>query len=148
MNERTVLLAEALGHWVLAWTLVVLAVAMWIRVQRPRQAAIRYGGWLLATFAGAGLLPVVVAVGPLVLNTSVIYSHPGENLKKDSKAPAVSGIIEVTTHPHSSKTRRLSSECYYPKKTREARKNETSSRTSAARFRNEPTRHGERDRFP
>jgi beta-lactamase regulating signal transducer with metallopeptidase domain len=66
MSERTVLLAEALGHWALAWTLVVLAVLLWIRVRRPRRSAIRYGGWLLATFAGAALLPVVIAVGPRV----------------------------------------------------------------------------------
>ena len=57
MSERAWLLAEALGHWLLAWTLVVLAVVLWIRIQRPRRPAIRYGGWLLATFAGAALLP-------------------------------------------------------------------------------------------
>ena len=72
MSERTVLLAEALGNWVLAWTLVVLAVVLWIRVQRPRRSAIRYGGWLLATFAGAVLLPVVVAVGPRVSWSEVV----------------------------------------------------------------------------
>ena len=65
MSERMVLVVEALGHWVLGWTLVVLAVAVWIRAARPRRAAVRYGGWLLATFAGAVLGPVVLAVGPL-----------------------------------------------------------------------------------
>jgi BlaR1 peptidase M56 len=64
MSERTVLVAEALGHWVLAWTLVVLAVMFWIRALRPHRAAVRYSGWLLATFAGAALLPVVIVVGP------------------------------------------------------------------------------------
>ena len=72
MSERTVLLAEALGHWVLAWTLVVVAVVLWIRVRRPRRPAIRYGGWLLATFAGAALLPVVVMVGPRVSWSEVV----------------------------------------------------------------------------
>ena len=66
MSERAWLLAEARGHWLLAWTLVVLAVVLWIRIQRPRGPAIRYGGWLLATFAGAALFPLVVAVGPRV----------------------------------------------------------------------------------
>jgi beta-lactamase regulating signal transducer with metallopeptidase domain len=65
MNERTVLVVEALGHWVLAWTLVVLAVASWIGAARPRRAAVRYGGWLLATFAGLALAPIVLSVGPL-----------------------------------------------------------------------------------
>ena len=38
MSERAWLLAEeALGHWLLAWTLVVLAVVLWIRVRRPRR---------------------------------------------------------------------------------------------------------------
>ncbi len=72
MSERTVLLAEALGHWILAWTLVVLVVMLWICVRRPRRPAVRYGGWLLATFAGAGLLPVVVAVGPRVSWSDVV----------------------------------------------------------------------------
>jgi beta-lactamase regulating signal transducer with metallopeptidase domain len=66
MSERMVMLAEGSGHWVLAWTLVVLAVVLWIRVQRPRRSALRYGGWLLATFAGAALLPLVVVVGPRI----------------------------------------------------------------------------------
>jgi hypothetical protein len=55
----------------------------------------------------------------------------GENLKKDSKAPTVSGIIELDTHPHSSKTKRLSSECYCPKKTRSTQE-ATPTRTAAA----------------
>ena len=65
MNERMVLVVEALGHWVLAWTLVVAAVSLWIGVLRPRRAAVRYGGWLLATFGGAALAPIIIAVGPL-----------------------------------------------------------------------------------
>jgi beta-lactamase regulating signal transducer with metallopeptidase domain/peroxiredoxin len=64
MNERSLLIAEALGHWLLAWTLVVLAVGSGMRVLRPRRAAVRYGGWLLATFAGVALLPMVAWVGP------------------------------------------------------------------------------------
>jgi beta-lactamase regulating signal transducer with metallopeptidase domain len=72
MSERTVLWAEALGHWVLAWTLVVLAVVLWILVRRPRRSTIRYGGWLLATFAGAALLPIVVVVGPRVSWSEVV----------------------------------------------------------------------------
>ncbi len=72
MSDRMVLMVEALGHWVLAWTLVVLAVVLWIRVQRPRRSAIRYGGWLLATFGGLALLPVVVAVGPRVSWSEVV----------------------------------------------------------------------------
>ena len=31
MSEHTRLVAEAFGHWVLAWTLVVLAVGIWVR---------------------------------------------------------------------------------------------------------------------
>jgi beta-lactamase regulating signal transducer with metallopeptidase domain/peroxiredoxin len=72
MSERAHLVAEAFGHWVLAWTLVVLAVGLWSVVFRPRRASVRYGGWLLATFAGAALLPMVVAVGPRVSWSEVI----------------------------------------------------------------------------
>ncbi len=64
MNERSFLIAEALGHWVLAWALVVLTVGIGMRVLRPRRAVVRYGGWLLSTFAGAALLPLVAVVGP------------------------------------------------------------------------------------
>ncbi len=66
MSERTRLVIEALGHWLLAWALVVLAVSLWAALLRPRRASVRYAGWLLATFAGAALLPAVVAVGPRV----------------------------------------------------------------------------------
>jgi beta-lactamase regulating signal transducer with metallopeptidase domain/peroxiredoxin len=72
MSERMVLIAEALGHWVLAWTLVLLAVMLWICALRPRRAAVRYAGWVLATFAGAALLPVVIVVGPRVSWSEVV----------------------------------------------------------------------------
>ena len=52
MSERMVLVVEAFGHWALAWTLVVLAVAVWIARPATAPGAVRYGGWLLATFAG------------------------------------------------------------------------------------------------
>jgi beta-lactamase regulating signal transducer with metallopeptidase domain len=64
MNEHVFRITEAMGHWVLAWSLVVLIVGMGMRVLRPRRASVRYGGWLLSTFAGAALLPLVVVVGP------------------------------------------------------------------------------------
>src|SRR5271165_3444466 len=37
--------------------------------------------------------------------------------RKSSKTPAVFGIMEVATHPHYSKQRRLSSECQCPQQT-------------------------------
>ena len=79
MSERTRLVAEAFGHWVLAWTLVVLAVGLWSVVLRPRRASVRYGGWLLATFAGAALLPMVVAVGPRVSWSELIAPTPSRS---------------------------------------------------------------------
>ena len=64
MNEQIWSLTEMLGHWLLAWSVVVGLILVWLKVARPRRAAVRYAGWLLATFAGMALLPIVVAVGP------------------------------------------------------------------------------------
>ena len=66
MSDRSRMIIEALGHWLLAWVLVVLAVSLWAAILRPRRATVRYVGWLLATFAGAALLPGVVAIGPRI----------------------------------------------------------------------------------
>jgi|GEM_PF-2383996 len=66
MDEHTWEWAELLGHWVLAWTLVVAAVAAWMRVSRPGRASVRYGAWLLATFAGLLLAPWALGVGPRI----------------------------------------------------------------------------------
>jgi beta-lactamase regulating signal transducer with metallopeptidase domain len=55
---------EMLGHWLLAWSVVVGLIAVGLTLTRPRRAAVRYGAWLLATFAGLALLPVVVEIGP------------------------------------------------------------------------------------
>jgi hypothetical protein len=55
MSERTWLLAEALGHWLLAWTLVVLAVALWIRLRRPRRPAIPVPFLAASLLGGASL---------------------------------------------------------------------------------------------
>lgn len=66
MSERAWQWAEVLGHWSLAWTVVVVAVGVWIRLGRPRRVALRYWGWCWATFAGAALAPMVLAVGPQV----------------------------------------------------------------------------------
>jgi beta-lactamase regulating signal transducer with metallopeptidase domain len=64
MSERLWSLIEIFGHWSLAWSVVVGLILLWLRVARPRRAAVRYAGWLLATFAGLALLPVVVKVDP------------------------------------------------------------------------------------
>ena len=64
MNEQIWSLTEMLGHWLLAWSVVVGLILVWLKVARPRRAAVRYAAWLLATFAGMALLPIVVAVGP------------------------------------------------------------------------------------
>ncbi len=91
MNERMVLVVETLGHWVLGWTLVVLAVAFWIGATRPRRAAVRYGGWLLATFAGAALAPIVLAVGPLASWREIVRvfrAGPQVGVVEASAAPA------------------------------------------------------------
>ncbi|WP_422927338.1 M56 family metallopeptidase [Singulisphaera sp. PoT] len=66
MNEQTWRWVELAGHWLLAWTLVVLAVAAWIGVARPRRVALRYWAWCSATFAGAALLPIFLLLGPQV----------------------------------------------------------------------------------
>src|SRR5436190_12383141 len=66
MSEHTWQGIEVLGHWLLAWTVVVGFIAVWIFCARPRRATVRYGGWLVATFAGAALLPALVGVGPRV----------------------------------------------------------------------------------
>ena len=64
MTDRTRWWVEALGHWGLAWALVVLFVGGWILLCRPRRAVVRYVGWLLATFAGLALLPAIAGVVP------------------------------------------------------------------------------------
>jgi len=64
MNDRIWALTEMLGHWLLAWSAVVSLTVLWLKMARPRTAAVRYAGWLLATFAGLALLPAVVTVGP------------------------------------------------------------------------------------
>src|SRR5271168_3460619 len=55
---------------------------------------------------------------PLDLNQALYRVREARFLRKSSKTPQVSAIIEVRTHPHYSRTRGLSSECYSPKKTR------------------------------
>ncbi len=65
MISQTWQLPEMLGHLCLAWTTVVVLIGGWLLLAQPRQAAIRYAGWLLATFAGAVFLPMMVCVGPL-----------------------------------------------------------------------------------
>ena len=57
---------ESLGHWLLAWTVVVVVICTWLLVTRVRRAGVRYAGWLVATFAGVAFLPVVVSVSPVV----------------------------------------------------------------------------------
>lgn len=66
MSEHAWRCVEWLGHWALAWTLVVAGVAAWLTIARPSRVALRYAGWLWATFAGAVLAPMVLAVGPLL----------------------------------------------------------------------------------
>jgi len=66
MSEHLAGWADSAGHWLLAWAVVVAAVVALRAVCRPRRASVRYGGWLLATFAGVGLLLTVWAVSPVV----------------------------------------------------------------------------------
>jgi beta-lactamase regulating signal transducer with metallopeptidase domain len=89
MSEHMVLVVEAMGHWVLGWTVVVLVVSLWIGLLRPRRAAVRYGGWLLATFAGAALVPIVLAVGPLASWREMLgVSQAGPPAGETSEPPA------------------------------------------------------------
>jgi hypothetical protein len=85
--------AESLGHWLLAWTLVVMAVSLWIVVLRPRRAALRYGGWLLATFSGAALLPVVALLGPRISWGDLLAAIRSHVALASAPAPA------TTLHP-------------------------------------------------
>ncbi|MBV8430607.1 MAG: hypothetical protein JO244_05560, partial [Solirubrobacterales bacterium] len=64
MSERAWLWTEAVGHWALAWTVVVVMVGTWLWLGRPRRAALRYYGWLWATFAGLAIAPLVAGLGP------------------------------------------------------------------------------------
>lgn len=66
MSEHLAGWADSAGHWLLAWAVVVAAVVALRAVCRPRRASVRYGGWLLATFSGVGLLLIVLAVSPVV----------------------------------------------------------------------------------
>jgi len=66
MSERAWQWVEPLGHWGLAWTVVVLMVVAWMRLARPRRVALRYWGWSWATFAGAALAPMILLLGPQV----------------------------------------------------------------------------------
>ncbi len=66
MNEYLTVWADSAGHWLLAWAVVVAGVAALRAVCRPRRSSVRYGGWLLATFSGVGLLLIVFVVSPVV----------------------------------------------------------------------------------
>jgi beta-lactamase regulating signal transducer with metallopeptidase domain len=66
MSEHLVGWGDSVGCWLLAWAVVVVAVAALGAVFRPRRASVRYGGWLLATFSGLGLLLMVLTVSPVV----------------------------------------------------------------------------------
>ncbi len=66
MSEHLVGWADSVGCWLLAWAVVVVVVVALGAVFRPRRASVRYGGWLLATFSGVGLLLMVLTVSPVV----------------------------------------------------------------------------------
>ena len=66
MTETAWQWVESLGHWLLAWTVVVVVICTWLLVTKVRRAGVRYAGWLVATFAGAAFLPVVLFVSPVV----------------------------------------------------------------------------------
>ena len=77
MSDREWQWVESLGHWALSWTLVVLAVAAWIRkgsADRTVGPAVRYGAWLWATFAGAALAPIIAGIVPRVSWRDVVAS--------------------------------------------------------------------------
>jgi beta-lactamase regulating signal transducer with metallopeptidase domain len=80
-------MAEALGHWILAWSVVIAAVTIWLRAARPPSSGVRYAGWLLATFAGLLLLPIV-AVGPRISWREIAAAfRSGDRPQSDVPAP-------------------------------------------------------------
>ncbi len=76
MNEQAWQWAESLAHWLLAWTVVVGAIAAWLRFTKTRRPSIRYAGWLVGTFAGVALLPVALELSP-VISWQEAVSHVG-----------------------------------------------------------------------
>jgi beta-lactamase regulating signal transducer with metallopeptidase domain len=64
MTDDTRWWAELLGHWGLAWGVVVILVSVWLFLARPRRSSVRYAGWVLATFAGLILFPLVICLAP------------------------------------------------------------------------------------
>ncbi len=62
MSERTLLLADALGHWVLAWTLVVAVGPQWAQpICRRRRAILALLAFL--TIGAAGSLRLIGFAG-------------------------------------------------------------------------------------
>ncbi len=66
MTQNDWFLMESLWHWLGAWSVVIAAIVLWVFLGRVRRSGLRYLGWVLATFAGVLLLPVVAAIGPAV----------------------------------------------------------------------------------
>ena len=66
MNEHLSNWGEPLMYWLLAWCLVNLLVAASVLFLRPRRAAVRYAGWLLATFSGVILILFAWDLTPVV----------------------------------------------------------------------------------
>ena len=101
MSERAWQWVELVGHWTLAWTVVVAGVAVWLRLGRPVRVALRYWGWFWATFAGAALAPMVLAVGPLLSWRDALgLIRPGSTPPAGSSARFVSWFEGYTAVAH------------------------------------------------
>ena len=62
MNEAILSWFETVAHWLIAWTIVVLCVTLWLALFRPRRPSVIHAGWMAATFSGALLISVAMFI--------------------------------------------------------------------------------------
>jgi len=105
LHEHVGSWSESLGHWLLAWTTVVVVVAILHLACRPRRSGVRYAGWLLATFSGAALLPVAISVEPMVSWQALLLSFQNPAAHESTKEGAFRSwfdhpsTAELNAHP-------------------------------------------------
>ena len=96
MSEHAWQWVEAFAQWLLAWSVVLGVVSSYLVLTNVRRPGIRYVGWLLATFSGVVLLPVVISLSPVV-SWRQITGYTGEIAATEAGLP---GEVPVWPEDH------------------------------------------------